>query len=389
MFSRFALLDPALYIPDKAAPGKAEWGDANFTTVKDAGVCRPPGSDEHEAWARAYPNDKFPEPPHIRSEESGLTRSEPRPSPGGKACACEECGAHCYNEQHAIVCGECGLVQEKTKDEDGELFYGSMRLNKELWKHVQYEPFDMRGNNPIPHFTHTDYIKTKFRRCLLDAHRYQSNCRRGWYFDLPGKCPHPEKKSCAQCDYAIQSSIKDREQGADYLPWFMRYPILAALTVQNVPWVWPDSAEAATDPDLAKLYKEMNRNLVTKRKLPISEKTIHKIRVQMGGNSLYHTWIKPYAHVLHRGTIVEVLLRDHKNTGARALTELHMFFESSLIHGFAPTRPNFIDNASGPDATSEERKQATNDYEALIKTQVIFGYTPFFDREKILYACEN
>jgi hypothetical protein len=105
---------------------------------------------------------------------------------GRSGASCYECRSPSYrDEKYEFVCSKCGLVQEKLKDldswknyeidrveselENGDAYDVVVDGRRELEKKCQYERVDYRidkGKKKVVwHFTHNDFIKTKFRRC--------------------------------------------------------------------------------------------------------------------------------------------------------------------------------------------------------------------------------
>ena len=245
-----------------------------------------------------------------------------------------------------------------------------------------HEPPVDKGSGEFYYFTHGDFIKTSFKRCLIEAQRpYRQQLREK--DRLPEECPYPDKKSCVSCEYAIRTSLTARERGADYLPEVLQYPSIFFDTLKDCPFI--SEHEAMTDEDLKRVFKEINEKFPERGyTYPESAATIRKMRQK----DIRPIWIPPYLHDTYNGTAIATLAKSSKVAGVKAIQYLFMYFTSCVLNEslVTLTRDNFIDTISGPNATPQNKNLARKYYDLLVESKVLFGYEQFHTREHLLYA---
>jgi hypothetical protein len=320
-------------------------------------------------------------------------------SPMGRSGpSCSECHSPSYrDERYEFVCSKCGLVQEKLKDLDSWKNYEIERVEpelenggaydvvfeepRELEKKCQYERVDYRidkgKKKTVWHFTHNYFIKTKFRRCRGQF----------MYGFTSGHCRHKAQnrnQECKGCEYAIETSLEERESGSDYIELFLRYPALFTFTFDNVPI--PDIPVSAKK--LSWHYRIMRRFGYPSRSHPTIKKWLNENqfikyrigRISVMGPDLFikltsRYWIDYGSYLDFMFTPVDMLLREHPVEGAHAIRKLRTLGgKASKKARFKPTEQNL------KDVLGEKN------FNLLVKFRILVRYKPIVGREGLYFA---
>jgi hypothetical protein len=346
-------------IPEKQAPGRAEWGD-KFV----CGPCRSPD-----------PDHSFQ---HIDMEPSGFSGGQRRVN-DRRAGLCSECGHVCYEEDPEIICSVCGLVQEwgePTPEDSMRLMFARFDLSERCMGLSQ--PIRQPGGDGGKGFLATRRI-----------HYYKS---------IDGQ------------NKTIECSVLDRARGyhhdtGERMPDELSYPELCIATFYDIPDIenppMPAPTESCiiyhpeyTDNELAKINAMVNEKHGTM--YPFSEKTIKKHREQATGK---HGTV-PYCHQIYEGTPIENLLKDHPKPGRAALNSLFSYFMRFFFEGRKyciwprePTRENIIkvfQYISPAGVAFAKEDLAEKRFDLLVAYGIIKGLEGYKNKkEKLYYATQK
>jgi hypothetical protein len=356
-----------------------------------------PESDLSKFPDRILLMSEVPDKPTSKEKLGRCAREQVSPI-GRSGPSCSECRSPCYrDERYEFVCSKCGLVQEKLKDLNSWKSYEVERVEpelesedsddmlieelQELEKKCQYERIDYRFDKgkkkTLWHFTHEDFIKTKFRRCR-GQFLYGFTSAHCCY-----KSQNPNEH-CKNCKYAIETSLKERESGASYIELFLRYPALFTFTFNNVPI--PDIPVSATE--LSRRYRIMRHFGYPSRSHPTIKKWLNEnliIKYLIGGISVIgpdlfikltpRYWIDYGSYLDFMHTCVDLLLRGHPVEGAHAMWCFRFFGRRGFKKAhFKPTEQN-LKGVFGE-----------KNFNLLVKFRVLVRYKPIVGREGLYFA---
>jgi len=317
---------------------------------------------------------------------------------GRSGASCYECRSPSYrDEKYEFVCSKCGLVQEKLKDLDSWKNYEIDRVEselenegaydvvvdglRELEEKCQYERVDYRidkgKKKTLWHFTHNDFIKTKFRRCRGQF----------MYGFTHAHCQHKAQnpnEQCKGCRYAIETSLEEREYGANYIELFLRYPALFTFTFDNV----PVSDIPVSANELSRRYRIMRHFGFPSRSHPTIKKWLNKnqfIRYRIGlisvmGPDLFirltsRYWVDYGSYLDFMFTPVDMLLRAHPVEGAHAIRKL------STLGGKAPKKARFKPTAQNLKGVLGEKN-----FTLLVEFRILVRFKPIIGRDGFYFA---
>jgi hypothetical protein len=303
-------------------------------------------------------------PKDYKSRRPSWDDGSPNPKPRRRLVLCEECGTKCYFDEHReLVCTSCGLVQDKPFTEQ----HG-------LWTKKQCEPvrYHLRAGgtkkSDYRSFTDEDYIKKRLLQC-----------RGKFVYGFTSKhCRH----NCKGCNYAIETSLKERESGANHIELFLRYPVICTFTFDNIPC--PTTPVSASE--LSRYYKTGRHFGYPSRSHPTLKKWLTKhqeIIPRIGGVSVIgpdafvrlssEYWIDYGSYLTFMFTPLDKMLRKTPIEGAHAVQKLKSLGGKKKSH-FEPTRQNLID-LLGESA-----------FNLLIKFKILRGYKQRLDRGFLYFA---
>ena len=258
----------------------------------------------------------------------------PRPNIGRCAGTCEKCEADFYE-----------IEPESEGDDD-------WKIESMLWNETkptivgyseQHEPFANKGSGEFNRYTHPDYLKVAYKRCLVEIQR------------LPIDCPYPKKKSCVGCDYAIKTSYQDREGGAEYLPSELSWPKTCYNTFSDIPYINPYQVES--DLGISNfLKKDVLEFLKSYAGIDVEGPTSAPSVKKRRENTFAHWDLRSYVPTLdedprklYMGTPIGDLIAAAPDPGSHALYDLYSYarLSNDLISTkkfklYEPTHKNLI-----------------------------------------------
>lgn len=320
---------------------------------------------------------------------------------GRSGALCYECRSPSYrDEKYEFVCSKCGLVQEKLKDLDSWKNYEIDRVESELEiesgdaydvvfeglrkieKKCQYERVDCRIDNGkkkvVWHFTHSDFIKTKFRRCRGQF----------MYGFTHAHCQHKAQnpnEQCKGCRYAVETCLKERESGADYIELFLRYPALFTFALDDIPI--PDRPVSAKE--LSERYRIMRSFGYPSRSHPTIKKWLNENliikyrigRISVMGPDLFvrltsRYWIDYGSYLDFMFTSVDLMLRKHPVEGAHAIWRLKRFLD---VRGFKKS-------SFRPTEQNLKGILGEKNFNILVKFRILVRFKPIIGREGLYFS---
>jgi hypothetical protein len=272
-----------------------------------------------------------------------------------KLALCDNCGAKCYlDEHHELICVSCGLVQHNMSSAEG--------WSKDQYGPIQYHLKDDGAKEKIWSFTDSEYIEEKFLRC------------RGQfvYGFTSAHCNH----DCRRCRYAMETSLKEREEGAHNIDLFLRYPFICTHSFDNVPSpVTPVSAK-----ELSWRYRTSRRlgypscsHPTIKKWLmdPERQRLVYRVgRVSVMGPDIFvrltsRYWIDYGSYLKFMFTPMDIMLRERPIEGAHAIQKLKSIRgrRGKKKSDFKPTGQNL------------KEILGESSFNLLVQFKIILGYT--------------
>jgi hypothetical protein len=304
---------------------------------------------------------------------------------------CQECMHECqYDHRHdELYCTWCGCIQDSIIEE-------MVAIERDMSKQdlANLVPEHQRPDgNVIHYFTHHDFCRQQFQRCLIDIKHLQDQCRK------------PKARMCGGCSYAIKSSLKEREHGKPGLPDELKYPSLCLDTFVHIPWLprWGTKSHHEMSQRLVSLKDQEKLEGIVWGKAPITPPSVIKHRY-----SADNPWTEPnlieFLKIVDpydpcevwAGTPIGDLLKDSLKAGGEAVLNLRLYHYMSVS---SLSNPNMAKSYEGIDLHTPTRTNlikffevftpsypsARKQYDMLMSYKVLNTVRRFTHKEALLY----
>jgi hypothetical protein len=304
---------------------------------------------------------------------------------------CQECRRECqYDHRHdEFFCTWCGCVQDSLVERRVAVIRNMSKQDL-----ANLVPERQRPDTTVIHyFTHHDFCRQQFQRCLIDIKHLQDQCRK------------PKARMCGGCSYAIKSSLKEREHGKPGLPDELKYPTLCLDTFAHIPWLprLGTKSHLELSQRLASLKDQDKLEGIIWGKAPITPPSVIKHRY-----SADNPWTEPnlieFLKIVDpydpcevwAGTPIGDLLNDSLKAGGEAILNLHLYHHVSMS---SLSNPNIASSYEGIDLHAPTRKNlimffeifthsdhsARKQYDELMSHNVLSTVERFTHKEALLY----